>query len=329
MPKKIYYNDTIDMFAPPSFEELAEVIRKCTKCGLRKPCIAWDVMGDLGAKTMFVGEALGETEVNLGRPFVGKAGKEFDLALSEVGIGREEIFLTNIVKARPVVGGRNRAPNSAEISACLPYLFQEIELLNPEVIVLMGGIASKAVFGKDGITKLRKEHIHGVIHNGRFIVFTYHPSYVSRSRSLGVWDEVQSAFVHDLLTAKKRMEANLQSIMVRSKGGVEEINLWDRKMKKLQYRGTCSDYVARRLIRSKSGWKVSRIGAMGYRINGIPVEFPKELQMNFLINDRLKAYMMIKAMDGSSGLRGHPSIADFILYKDKIAVFKNVELRTG
>jgi len=93
---------------------------------------------------MLVGEAPGRQEDLTGQPFVGAAGKFLDELLASVGLSRSDVYITNVVKSRPVSGlppGRNRAPTPAEIAACAPWLQEQLRILRPKVIVTLGRIA--------------------------------------------------------------------------------------------------------------------------------------------------------------------------------------------
>lgn len=90
---------------------------------------------------MFVGQNPGAEEDETGRPFVGRAGKYLTRVLAEIGINRDELYITNIVKHK---SPNNRRPYNDEIKACLPYLEAQISIIKPEIIVLMGEVASKA-----------------------------------------------------------------------------------------------------------------------------------------------------------------------------------------
>ena len=96
--------------------------------------------GPLDAKVMFVGQNPGADEDELGRPFVGRAGKYLTKTLAEFGINREDVYITNIVKH---VSPKNRAPYPDEVSACLPYLIAQIGIIKPKIIVLLGASAKE------------------------------------------------------------------------------------------------------------------------------------------------------------------------------------------
>ena len=110
--------------------------------------------GPLNAKVMFVGQNPGADEDELGRPFVGRAGKYLTKTLSEFGIKREEVFITNIVKH---VSPENRKPFDDEVRACLPYLITQIRIIKPKIIVLLAHLQKKPL-ELDGIEYIQVIH---------------------------------------------------------------------------------------------------------------------------------------------------------------------------
>jgi uracil-DNA glycosylase len=125
-----------------SLEEIADQVHTCRKCRLWKNA-KHGVPGEgpSNAEIMFVGQNPGSEEDETGRPFVGRAGKYLTKTLSEFGIRREEVFITNIVKH---VSPENRKPFSDEVTACLPYLTSQIKIIKPRIIVLLGASAKEA-----------------------------------------------------------------------------------------------------------------------------------------------------------------------------------------
>ena len=136
-------------------EELNMQIYGCQKCRLWKDTKhAVPGEGPLNAKVMFVGQNPGADEDELGRPFVGRAGKYLTKTLAEYGIKREEVFITNIVKH---VSPQNRKPFDDEVRACLPYLIAQINNIKPKLIVLLGASA-KDTPRIDGIEYIQVIH---------------------------------------------------------------------------------------------------------------------------------------------------------------------------
>jgi len=127
--------------------ELNERIRKCRKCRLWKGAkTAVPGEGSPKAKVMLVGQNPGAEEDKTGKPFVGRAGKFLNKVIAESGFNREELFITNLVKHR---SPDNRMPLPDEIEACIPYLEEQIEVIKPKLIVLMGTVAWQAPRVKD------------------------------------------------------------------------------------------------------------------------------------------------------------------------------------
>jgi uracil-DNA glycosylase family 4 len=166
--------------------ELDTRIKTCTLCGLSTNRLqAVPGEGQHAPVVLVVGEAPGADEDRTGRPFVGAAGQYLDKWLSAIGLSRESnCFIANIIKCRPP---KNRDPMPDEISACLPYLKKQIELLKPAAILSLGRFSSQVLTGeKRGINELRGgSYRFGNIH----VVPTFHPSAVLRDPGLraAVW----------------------------------------------------------------------------------------------------------------------------------------------
>ncbi|MBW3636588.1 MAG: uracil-DNA glycosylase, partial [Armatimonadetes bacterium] len=136
--------------------ELADEIRVCPKCRLaetRTHAVPGD--GTAGAQIMFVGEGPGEQEDLSGHPFVGKSGQLLTRELEKIGVAREDVFITNIVKCRPP---QNRVPLNDEIAACNDWLGAQIALIEPKFIVPVGGPSLQTLVSKNlRITKARSQ----------------------------------------------------------------------------------------------------------------------------------------------------------------------------
>lgn len=155
--------------------------------------------GNPDSEIVFVGEAPGESEDQTGRPFVGKAGEKLDEMIRAMGIAREQVYIANVLKARPPA---NRTPLAQEIERCGPYLLAQLAVIRPKVIVTLGGPATKLLLQSElGITRLR-----GVLHEvtlGRAeghpftvpVMPTFHPAYLLRNYTLEVrkqmWDDLK------------------------------------------------------------------------------------------------------------------------------------------
>jgi len=132
--------------------------------------------GPLNAEIMFVGEAPGEDEDRSGRPFVGRAGQLLEKMLKAIGMTREQVYITNVLRWRPP---GNRTPKTDEVAVCLPYLLRHIELVKPKLLVCLGGPASKALLDREeSVTRLRGQWFE---HAGIPVLVTYHPAYLLRT----------------------------------------------------------------------------------------------------------------------------------------------------
>ncbi len=171
-----------------ALKALEAEIRRCTRCPLhRTRTHAVPGEGNYDAVVMFVGEAPGADEDRQGRPFVGRSGRFLTHALAQVGIRREDVYITNVIKCRPP---NNRDPLPRELEACSRYLDQQIELINPRIIVTLGRFSMARWFPDGRITQ-----IHGRIKNigrGRVAMAMFHPAAALRNP---VWRE---QFVQDL-----------------------------------------------------------------------------------------------------------------------------------
>ncbi len=182
-----------------TWEELEESIKGCNKCKLcktRQNIVFGE--GNKNAKIMFIGEGPGADEDRQGEPFVGKAGKLMNLAFDALGIKREEVYIANVVKCRPP---SNRNPEDDEAFACLNYLRNQVMLVKPEIIVLLGSIALKNILGKEyGITASRGKWIEK---KGIMYMPTWHPAALLRDESKKI------DFIKDLklVMEKARKEA--------------------------------------------------------------------------------------------------------------------------
>lgn len=140
------------------WEDLGKSIQDCQKCKLcqtRKNIVFGE--GNRDADIMFIGEGPGADEDAQGRPFVGKAGQLMNKAFQGLGIDRNSVYITNIVKCRPPA---NRVPEDDEAEACLNYLRNQVMLVKPKLIVLLGSTALKNILGKEyGITACRGKWI--------------------------------------------------------------------------------------------------------------------------------------------------------------------------
>lgn len=181
--------DSTPVSACPSLEVLGAMVRDCRRCALaatRHNTVFGE--GNPHAKLMFIGEGPGYDEDMQGRPFVGRAGKLLDRMIAAMQFTREEVYIANVVKCRPP---QNRTPYPDEAASCIGYLKRQIELIRPEVIVLLGATAVGFLLEKQGgITKLRGKWLG---YNGIPVMPTFHPAYLLRQESAkrDAWNDLQ------------------------------------------------------------------------------------------------------------------------------------------
>ena len=157
--------------------------------------------GDPGARVMIVGEAPGRDEDLQGRPFVGRAGQLFDRMFDAIGMGRAHpdagraLYITNVLPWRPP---ENRDPAPDEIAMMLPFVRRHVELVEPDVLVLMGNHSCQALLGRKGITRLRGQWTEAL---GRPALPMFHPAYLLRNPA------AKREAWHDLLVLQARLRA--------------------------------------------------------------------------------------------------------------------------
>ena len=172
-----------------TWEELEESIKNCKNCKLcnNRTNIVFGE-GNKNADVMFIGEGPGADEDAEGRPFVGKAGKLMNNAFEGIGIKREEVYIANVVKCRPP---NNRNPEEDETTTCLNYLRNQVLLIKPKIIVLLGSVALKNILGKEyGITAARGKWIEK-----KDILYmpTWHPAALLRdeNKKIEFWNDLK------------------------------------------------------------------------------------------------------------------------------------------
>ncbi len=177
-------------------DELAAQVRTCTKCPLHEHRTQTVfARGNPQAELVFVGEGPGMDEDAQGLPFVGPAGQLLDRMIGAMGYERDEVYICNVVKCRPP---RNRKPEPDEMAACLPYLRQQLELVQPKVLIALGATGAEGLLDwryRDGrgigITGLRGKW---KLYAGRVpLMPTFHPSYLLRSphKKRDVWNDLK------------------------------------------------------------------------------------------------------------------------------------------
>lgn len=178
-----------------NWEELENSIVNCKKCKLytNRQNIVFG-QGNKNANIMLIGEGPGADEDIQGLPFVGKAGKLMNMAFEGIGINREDVYIANIVKCRPP---NNRVPESDEAQVCLNYLRNQVILVKPKIIVLLGSTALKNILGNDNsITACRGKWIEK---KGIYYMPTWHPAALLRdeNKKIEFWKDL--SLVTDLL----------------------------------------------------------------------------------------------------------------------------------
>ena len=172
-----------------NLEELENSIKGCNKCKLcgGRNNIVFGV-GNKNADIMFIGEGPGADEDAQGIPFVGKAGQLMNKAFEGIGINRDKVYIANIVKCRPP---QNRNPEKDEAEACIDYLRNQVMIIKPKIIVLLGNVALKNILGEEyGITKARGKWIEK---KGIWYLPTFHPAALHRdeSKKIDFWKDLK------------------------------------------------------------------------------------------------------------------------------------------
>ena len=172
-----------------NWEELEESIENCNKCKLCKTRL--NIVFGTGKKDadiMLIGEGPGADEDTQGLPFVGKAGQLMNKAFQGLGIDRSKVYIANVVKCRPP---GNRVPEADEATACLDYLRNQVILVKPKIIVLLGSTALKNILGNEyGITAARGKWIEK---NGIIYMPTWHPAALLRdeNKKIEFWRDLK------------------------------------------------------------------------------------------------------------------------------------------
>jgi DNA polymerase len=161
--------------------------RRCKLCTLGRSQIVFGV-GNPKARLMFVGEAPGEDEDRKGEPFVGRAGQLLTKIIEAIGMTRDQVYIANVIKCRPP-GNRNPEPD--EVASCEPFLFRQIDVIQPKVIVPLGKFAAQSLLKTmDPITRLRGRQFD---YRGAVLIPTFHPAYLLRNPSAKreVWEDMK------------------------------------------------------------------------------------------------------------------------------------------
>jgi uracil-DNA glycosylase family 4 len=176
----------------------AEIGPQCTRCKLHtlgRRQVVFGV-GHPQARLMFVGEAPGEDEDKQGEPFVGRAGQLLTKIIEAIGLTREQVYIANVIKCRPPA---NRNPEPDEVETCEPYLFRQIAIIQPRIVVALGKFATQSLLQTtEPITRLRGRVFE---FRGASLIPTFHPAYLLRNppAKREVWEDMKK--VRDLLQA--------------------------------------------------------------------------------------------------------------------------------
>ena len=182
---------------------IQEDIGECTRCPLaftgRHTIVFGE--GDPNTRLLFVGEGPGADEDAQGRPFVGRAGQLLNNMITAMGLKREDVYIANIVKCRPP---GNRTPEPVEANTCSQFLFRQIDVIRPEVLVALGSTAATYLLGGKAPLSALRGRVHEA--RGSKLIITYHPAYLLRDprQKKEAWADLQIAMSELGLKAPKR-----------------------------------------------------------------------------------------------------------------------------
>lgn len=205
-------------------KKLAERVHQCTLCQLAQSRThAVPGEGPANAEIMFIGEGPGYHEDQQGRPFVGAAGKFLEELLASVGLRRRDVYIANVVKCRPP---QNRDPLPEEVTACAPYLDEQITLIDPLVIVTLGRYSMAKFFAGEKISRI---HGSARVVNGRTVVAFYHPAAALHQQALRATIEADFRRLpgYVLEARERRGQRQLQQdVDVTKQASVEQLRLF-------------------------------------------------------------------------------------------------------
>ena len=175
--------------APETLEEIREDLGECTRCKLHggRTNLVFGV-GSPTADLVFVGEAPGRDEDRQGIPFVGRAGQLLTRIIAAIGLSRDEVYIANVIKCRPP---NNRNPEPDEVATCEPFLFRQLDVIRPRVVVALGGFAIRTLLRTDeAVSRLRGRVFD---YRGAKLIPTFHPAFLLRSpeRKRDVWEDMK------------------------------------------------------------------------------------------------------------------------------------------
>ena len=193
--------DAADKIVDDTLLRIREDLGECTRCKLykhRHTIVFGD--GNPKAELVFVGEGPGADEDAQGLPFVGRAGKLLTQMIEAMGLERKDVYICNVVKCRPP---ENRTPEDDEVSTCSPFLFRQLEVISPKVIVCLGAVAAKTLLRTNrGLSQFRGQWLD---YRGSKLMATYHPAYLLRNPNAKgeVWKDLQKVMAVLGLQARK------------------------------------------------------------------------------------------------------------------------------
>ena len=178
-----------DRATADTLDEIRSDLGECTRCILHegRTTLVFGA-GNPDADLVFVGEAPGRDEDLQGVPFVGRAGQLLTKIIASIGLTRDEVYIANVVKCRPP---GNRNPEPGEVQTCEPFLFRQIDMIRPKVVVALGAFAIHTLLGTDqAISRLRGRVYE---YRGAKLVPTFHPAFLLRSpdRKRDVWEDMK------------------------------------------------------------------------------------------------------------------------------------------
>jgi DNA polymerase len=174
--------------------ELAERVAACRNCALceSRTNTVFGV-GDQNASLLIIGEAPGAEEDKKAEPFVGRAGQLLTAMLKAIGFARDQVYIANVLKCRPP---GNRDPHVDEVAACQPYLNRQIELIQPKLILSVGGVSAKNLLSTDQSVGRLRGKVHEYLPTGTPLMVTYHPAYLLRrpEEKAKTWTDLQQVW---------------------------------------------------------------------------------------------------------------------------------------
>jgi uracil-DNA glycosylase len=192
--------DAADKIVDDTLLRIREDLGECTRCKLHKnrhSIVFGD--GNPKAELVFIGEGPGADEDAQGLPFVGRAGKLLTQMIEAMGLQRKDVYICNVVKCRPP---ENRLPEEDEVKTCSPFLFRQLDVIAPKVIVCLGAVAAKTLLQTNrGISQFRGQWLE---YRGTKLLATYHPAYLLRNPNAKgeVWKDLQKVMAVLGLRAK-------------------------------------------------------------------------------------------------------------------------------